>query len=66
MYIQDGNTELNVPSTDLFPIHHLDDLEFFPCDFVVSTSGNAVINESGHKVRSGIIVVQFMLWFIHS
>jgi len=31
---QDGNVELNVPSTELFPIHHLDDLEFFPCDFV--------------------------------
>ena len=33
-----------MPSTELFPIHHLDDLEFFPCDFVVSTSGKTVIN----------------------
>jgi len=49
--IQDGNVELNVPSIELFPIHHLDDLEFFPCDFVASTSGKAVLNkDSGNAV----------------
>jgi len=42
---QDGSVELSVPSTELFPIHHLDELEFFPCDFVVSTSGKAIINK---------------------
>jgi len=40
---QDGSVELNVPSTELFPIHHLNDLEFFPCDFVASTTGESVI-----------------------
>lgn len=32
---QDGSVELNIPSTQLFPIHHLDDQEFFPGDFVM-------------------------------
>ena len=31
---QDGSIE-NVFSTDLFPIHHLDEQEFFPGDFVM-------------------------------
>ena len=31
---QDGSIE-NVFSTDLFPIHHLDEQEFFPADFVM-------------------------------
>ena len=26
---------LDIPSTQLYPIHHLDDKEFFPGDFVV-------------------------------
>jgi len=58
VYTQDGNVEFNVPSTDLFPIHHLDDLEFFPCDFVVSTSGKAAINEYWHAIRSSRIVAE--------
>ncbi|KAK3607162.1 hypothetical protein CHS0354_004422 [Potamilus streckersoni] len=32
---QDGTEEEGIPSTDLLPIHHLDELEFFPGDFVV-------------------------------
>lgn len=32
---QDGSVEYNIPSTQLFPIHHLDDQEFFPGDFVM-------------------------------
>ncbi|XP_030370819.1 (E3-independent) E2 ubiquitin-conjugating enzyme [Scaptodrosophila lebanonensis] len=31
---QDGTVEPNVPSTELYPIHHLDNHEFFPGDFV--------------------------------
>jgi len=34
-----------VPTTELFPVHHLDDLEFFPCDFVTSTSGEESAGE---------------------
>ncbi|XP_067005905.2 (E3-independent) E2 ubiquitin-conjugating enzyme UBE2O [Anabrus simplex] len=32
---QDGSVELGIPSTQLYPIHHLDDQEFFPGDFVI-------------------------------
>jgi len=31
---QDGTVETAIPSADLYPIHHLDDHEFFPGDFV--------------------------------
>lgn len=30
--------EQNIPSTELFPIHHLDELEFFPGDYVTPAS----------------------------
>ena len=33
LVFQDGTIE-NVFSTDLYPIHHLDEQEFFPGDFV--------------------------------
>ncbi|KAL5284964.1 UBE2O family protein [Megaselia abdita] len=33
---QDGTVERDIPSTELYPIHHLDDHEFFPGDFVLS------------------------------
>ncbi|XP_058127281.1 (E3-independent) E2 ubiquitin-conjugating enzyme [Anopheles ziemanni] len=33
---QDGTIEQNIPSTELRPIHHLDDHEFFPGDFVLT------------------------------
>lgn len=32
---QDGSVEKDIPSTQLYPIHHLDDQEFFPGDFVI-------------------------------
>lgn len=32
---QDGSVERGIPSTQLYPIHHLDDQEFFPGDFVI-------------------------------
>ncbi|ALC45839.1 CG10254 [Drosophila busckii] len=31
---QDGTVENSIPSTELYPIHHLDNHEFFPGDFV--------------------------------
>ncbi|XP_005110437.1 (E3-independent) E2 ubiquitin-conjugating enzyme UBE2O [Aplysia californica] len=33
---QDGSIESDIPSVELFPVHHLDELEFFPGDFVLS------------------------------
>jgi ubiquitin-conjugating enzyme E2 O len=33
--LQDGSVEYGIPSTQLYPIHHLDDQEFFPGDFVI-------------------------------
>lgn len=33
---QDGSIESGIPSTQLYPIHHLDTHEFFPGDFVIS------------------------------
>lgn len=33
---QDGQIESGIPSTQLYPIHHLDDHEFFPGDFVLA------------------------------
>ncbi|XP_053698475.1 (E3-independent) E2 ubiquitin-conjugating enzyme UBE2O isoform X2 [Sabethes cyaneus] len=41
---QDGTIEFDIPSTDLCPIHHLDDHEFFPGDFVLS--GNTDISHN--------------------
>ena len=34
---QDGSEEACIPSTDLYPVQHLDDHEFFPGDFVTET-----------------------------
>jgi hypothetical protein len=36
---KDGTVEENVPSPELYPIHHLDELEFFPGDFVQDSKG---------------------------
>lgn len=33
---QDGTIEENISSRQLFPIHHLDEHEFFPGDFVLA------------------------------
>ncbi len=32
--LQDGSIESGIPSTELFPIHHLDEHEYFVGDFV--------------------------------
>ena len=36
---QDGSFEEHIPSTELLPVLHLDELEFFPGDFVVDKQG---------------------------
>lgn len=43
---QDGTIEKDIPSTDLCPIHHLDDHEFFPADFVLAANDSANLNPS--------------------
>lgn len=37
---QDGTVMMDVPSTQLYPVIHLDELEFFPGDFVIDKRGN--------------------------
>ncbi|XP_050394975.2 (E3-independent) E2 ubiquitin-conjugating enzyme UBE2O [Patella vulgata] len=55
---QDGSEESNVLSADLYPIHHLDELEFFPGDFVVDAkdtqacSNYGVVSDCDHKART--------------
>lgn len=36
---KDGTVESDIPSPELFPIHYLDELEFFPGDYVVDAKG---------------------------
>lgn len=38
---QDGSVECNIRSNDLFPVHHLDNNEFCPGDFVVDKRGSS-------------------------
>lgn len=38
---QDGSVECSIRSNDLFPVHHLDNNEFCPGDFVVDKRGRA-------------------------
>ncbi|GAB1603350.1 (E3-independent) E2 ubiquitin-conjugating enzyme UBE2O-like [Argonauta hians] len=44
---QDGSIELSIPSPELFPIHHLDELEFFPGDYVLDAKDSATSNLYG-------------------
>lgn len=43
---QDGSIESDIPSIELCPIHHLDDHEFFPGDFVLASNDAAMSNPS--------------------
>lgn len=43
---QDGTIESDISSIDLCPIHHLDDHEFFPADFVLAANDAANLNPS--------------------
>ena len=47
---QDASVQESVVSTDLHPVIHLDELEFFPGDFVVDTRMN-----SQHQHDLGVI-----------
>ena len=43
---QDGTIESDISSVELCPIHHLDDHEFFPADFVLAANDAANLNPS--------------------
>lgn len=47
---QDGTIESGIPSTQLYPIHYLDDHEFFPGDFVLSGNENDEISRRDYGV----------------
>ncbi|XP_017484979.1 PREDICTED: (E3-independent) E2 ubiquitin-conjugating enzyme, partial [Rhagoletis zephyria] len=60
---QDGTEEAGVPSTQLYPIHNLDNHEFFPGDFVVSGKEDSdmtyrdygVIQKVDHLGRTAVV-----------
>ncbi|KAK7004416.1 E2/E3 hybrid ubiquitin-protein ligase UBE2O [Biomphalaria glabrata] len=58
---QDGSMEKDIPSFHLFPVHHLDDFEFFPGDFVLSNIELAepvdygVVVKADHHERTCIV-----------
>lgn len=56
---QDGSVEFGIPSTQLYPIHHLDDKEFFPGDFVVDQKEESrmygVVQSVDHQGRTANI-----------
>lgn len=43
---QDGSIESEISSVELCPIHHLDDHEFFPADFVLAANDASNLNPS--------------------
>ncbi|XP_048248264.1 (E3-independent) E2 ubiquitin-conjugating enzyme-like [Haliotis rufescens] len=55
---QDGTEEEDIPSPELYPIHHLDELEYFPGDYVVDakdvTGGNqyGLVVSCDHRERT--------------
>lgn len=52
---KDGTVESDIPSPELFPIHYLDELEFFPGDYVVDAKG---------KLKS-LILISFIILVSH-
>lgn len=52
---QDGTIEMGIPSTQLYPIHHLDGQECFPGDFVVSGGANVEENQQLKHREYGVV-----------
>ncbi|XP_072932156.1 (E3-independent) E2 ubiquitin-conjugating enzyme UBE2O isoform X2 [Epargyreus clarus] len=52
---QDGTIEMGIPSTQLYPIHHLDGQECFPGDFVVSGAANIEANQQLKRREYGVV-----------
>lgn len=62
---QDGSVECNIRSNDLFPVHHLDNNEFCPGDFVVDKRGSVAPgrgNGQGPSGRRLPFAVGSLLW----
>lgn len=58
--IQDGTYEEGISSIELYPIHHLDDHEFFPGDFVIRADSSdprtyGVIQRMDHAERVAVV-----------
>ena len=47
IFWQDGSVECGIASTHLYPIHHLDDQEFFPGDFVIENKDESCMRVYG-------------------
>ena len=63
--LQDGSIEENMLSIDLYPIHHLDDSEFFPGDFVVRAESTdfrvyGVIQHMDHNGKAIYLLYLFL------
>ncbi|CAK1547052.1 unnamed protein product [Leptosia nina] len=52
---QDGTIEMGIPSTQLYPIHHLDGQECFPGDFVVNGAANVEENQQLRHREYGVV-----------
>ncbi|XP_076459495.1 (E3-independent) E2 ubiquitin-conjugating enzyme UBE2O-like [Babylonia areolata] len=44
---QDGRVEKNIPSVELYPMHHLDELEYFPGTYITHSSAPSTNTEYG-------------------
>lgn len=61
---QDGSIENEISSVNLYPIHHLDDQEFFPGDFVIAGAEGpeppclreyGVVQNMDHQGRTALV-----------
>lgn len=57
---QDGTVETDIPSSQLYPIHHLDGHEFFPGDFVIESKDSkpheyGVVKHVDHSGRTASV-----------
>ncbi|CAH0719513.1 unnamed protein product, partial [Brenthis ino] len=52
---QDGTIEMGIPSTQLYPIHHLDGQECFPGDFVINGAANVEENQQLKHREYGVV-----------
>ncbi|XP_039753819.1 (E3-independent) E2 ubiquitin-conjugating enzyme isoform X5 [Pararge aegeria] len=52
---QDGTIEMGIPSTQLYPIHHLDGQECFPGDFVINGAANVEENQQMKHREYGVV-----------
>ena len=61
---QDGTVEKGIPSRELYPIHHLDEHEFFPGDFVTEARDGfephhyGVVQQVGERATVVLLVAQ--------